>query len=611
MFTIDSSLYPGIERLFLTLIAVASVVGLILGATNHLLFVESFSSMVLLFWFWLLATYLGLAIPVVLIIQVLHHYFDNGRVLFAFVNTALVAWLVFLAVVEFPVRAVMEHPFHGAGIVSLLLLLAAGLGGIWYNHDRRRRVRTIYFGALLVFLLTVLVGGTVPSQGTRIDRSGTRRTSPVETPLVLIGLDGADWDYMNPLIERGKLPTLSRLKRKGSWGRLKTIQPTKSPILWTSMATGHPPERHGINGFLGYRIFGSDRLFARPDFPAWTGLSALFPYIVRGTDPLNNSHRRSYAYWEIASSYGQPVSVVNWWMTWPADVIQGAMITERIHYRRFGYTAKPTEARLVYPPGFEEWARRRMTSPANVGYGTWSEYFDLSRKEYRRLRTRKFESHNLVAEFPFLISMLESNTRLSSELIDRLSGKYNRSVDSMVLFRALDLAGHTGLRYSDLVETSNELPRFVRETFGSFYGRIYNRVDQAVGKIIRQYDNPNVVIVSDHGFERRINGGEVKYDHKEAPDGVWIASGPAFENGKRSRLTLYQVIPLVLTAKGLPLAEDFTDQVPVDLFDDGFLRSLNRSSVDTFGTRGTGDERSGRNRTNDRIENHLDGLGYF
>jgi hypothetical protein len=65
-------------------------------------------------------------------------------------------------------------------------------------------------------------------------------------PVVLIGLDGADWNIIHPLFERGKLPHIARFVEEGSWGVLETMRPTKSPVIWTSIATGKSMLKHGI-----------------------------------------------------------------------------------------------------------------------------------------------------------------------------------------------------------------------------------------------------------------------------------------------------------------------------------------------------------------------------
>src|SRR5437762_1856991 len=66
-----------------------------------------------------------------------------------------------------------------------------------------------------------------------------------------IGIDGADWSEINPLVAAGKMPNMARLLAHGASGPLLTILPlTKSPVIWTTIATGKTPAKHGINDFL-------------------------------------------------------------------------------------------------------------------------------------------------------------------------------------------------------------------------------------------------------------------------------------------------------------------------------------------------------------------------
>ncbi|MFO7865507.1 MAG: alkaline phosphatase family protein, partial [Candidatus Aminicenantes bacterium] len=70
---------------------------------------------------------------------------------------------------------------------------------------------------------------------------------PAPPPKVMvIGLDGADWNIINPLLEQNKLPHLRSLIENGSSGVFHTVRPTKSPVLWTSIGTGKTMLKHGV-----------------------------------------------------------------------------------------------------------------------------------------------------------------------------------------------------------------------------------------------------------------------------------------------------------------------------------------------------------------------------
>src|SRR5690606_21968568 len=64
--------------------------------------------------------------------------------------------------------------------------------------------------------------------------------------VLLIGWDAADWKVINPLMDAGLMPALQRLVERGVMGNIATLDPPFSPMLWTSIATGHTADRHGI-----------------------------------------------------------------------------------------------------------------------------------------------------------------------------------------------------------------------------------------------------------------------------------------------------------------------------------------------------------------------------
>jgi len=68
--------------------------------------------------------------------------------------------------------------------------------------------------------------------------------------LLIFGIDAAAWNVVDPLIDAGYLPTIQSLADRGMKCRLKTLQPTVSVMLWTTIATGMFPDKHGIDNWL-------------------------------------------------------------------------------------------------------------------------------------------------------------------------------------------------------------------------------------------------------------------------------------------------------------------------------------------------------------------------
>src|SRR5581483_11493073 len=67
--------------------------------------------------------------------------------------------------------------------------------------------------------------------------------------VLLIGWDAADWKVIQPLMSAGRMPNVRRLVDTGVSGSLATLHPPLSPMLWTSIATGKRPFKHGVLGF--------------------------------------------------------------------------------------------------------------------------------------------------------------------------------------------------------------------------------------------------------------------------------------------------------------------------------------------------------------------------
>src|SRR5256885_285767 len=121
--------------------------------------------------------------------------------------------------------------------------------------------------------------------------------------LLLIGWDAADWKVIKPLLDAGQMPHLASLVAGGVHGNLATIYPALSPMLWTSIATGKRPYKHGIHGFSEPLPDGS------------------------GVRPITILSRKTKAVWNILNQTGHRSIVVGWWPSHPAEPINGVMVS--------------------------------------------------------------------------------------------------------------------------------------------------------------------------------------------------------------------------------------------------------------------------------------------
>jgi predicted AlkP superfamily phosphohydrolase/phosphomutase len=119
------------------------------------------------------------------------------------------------------------------------------------------------------------------------------------TPRVLvIGIDGATPELIEPWAEAGELPALSRLMREGAYGRVQAWPSMNSAAAWTSLVTGCNPAKHGIYDFGDIRPWREQR---------WR--------------PVTGADRKRDPFWRYLSAAGQKVGLVNVPISYPADQV--------------------------------------------------------------------------------------------------------------------------------------------------------------------------------------------------------------------------------------------------------------------------------------------------
>jgi hypothetical protein len=152
-------------------------------------------------------------------------------------------------------------------------------------------------GAAAPLLLAVAFPGLPP--GGAAPRPGAWPVSAFETGpaaarrVAVLGLDGADWRVIDPMLAQGELPNLARLVARGSTAVLESVEPTYSPVVWSSVFSGKLPGRHGITGWY----------------------------------EAHAANRRAAFLWDLVGAAGAPSVVVNVPGTWPPSVVRGAMVS--------------------------------------------------------------------------------------------------------------------------------------------------------------------------------------------------------------------------------------------------------------------------------------------
>lgn len=141
------------------------------------------------------------------------------------------------------------------------------------------------------------------------------------TRTVLVGLDGATFSVLEPLMGSGAMPFLAGVAKDGVRGTLRSTVPPVSPTAWTTLATGRSPGNHGVFDFI--------RAAERNDEVYFT--------------LYNSRDIRSETLWSIASREGLRVTVLNFMLTFPAPAIDGNLIPGLVSWKHLRRGMRPTE----------------------------------------------------------------------------------------------------------------------------------------------------------------------------------------------------------------------------------------------------------------------------
>lgn len=185
--------------------------------------------------------------------------------------------------------------------------------------------------ALLPLALLAIVGG-IAMLGATAGDEGTPQAPPplVVVPtgerVLVIGIDGLDAAQLSSTT----LPTLARLTSRGVVQLDEAEGETsKDPAaVWTTIATGQPPSRHGVRALESRQLAGVDgRLDSAAGPTRWTTVTDLLR-LTRRTITSGDA-RHVPTFWEVAARAGLRTAVVHWWATWPATESDGLVLSDR------------------------------------------------------------------------------------------------------------------------------------------------------------------------------------------------------------------------------------------------------------------------------------------
>ncbi len=120
--------------------------------------------------------------------------------------------------------------------------------------------------------------------------------------VLIIGMDGATLDLVQPWVAQGLLPNMARFFAEGAVGPMRSVPTQNSAAAWSSMVTGCNPGKHGLYWFTMDKPGTYEQVY------------------------INASYRSGRSVFRLLSDAGKAVGAINVPISYPAEEINGFMI---------------------------------------------------------------------------------------------------------------------------------------------------------------------------------------------------------------------------------------------------------------------------------------------
>ncbi len=356
--------------------------------------------------------------------------------------------------------------------------------------------------------------------------------------VLLIGWDAADWKLIWPLIAKGEMPALKKLISRGVYGNMSTMNPPYSPMLWSSVATGKTPDKHGVLGFIELQ----------PN--------------MKGIRPVTTNSRKSRAIWNILHHKGLKSNLVGWWPSFPAEPINGVVVSDKFQKVNKDTNKKnPIVKGTIHPESLVEQLHDLRMFPHEV---TEAHILPCIPKA-KQIDQDKDNGLRTFAK------ILAENTSVHAAATNLMR---TTEWDFMaVYYDLIDHFCHGFMRFHPpkLKSISQDKYDIYKDTVVSAY-KIQDMMLERAMQLVD--DSTTIIVMSDHGFEsgqKRIvkmpkYPAAPALEHRQF--GIFVAAGPNIKkNEKIFGLGLIDVTPTILHMFDLPIGKDMDGNVALDIFD--------------------------------------------
>lgn len=488
-----------------------------------------------------------------------------------------------------------QYPFghlEGAGgmvvfVAALAALIAAGVAlvswlllrlflGLWRRGWLAKAVIAVCVLGLVAHVVAPLYATPLPPM---TPKGPAPKLAVEDTGLkvAFVGLDGADWRVLRPMVERGELPTFSRMMREGSSGSLHTFKDSNSAVIWTSIYTGMLPSVHGVEDFYRIELPGiSEGLYPvhRTFFKELAG--PLGRIGLSRQKMINRYSVHALPIWEIADHAGMTLGIVDgYFYSFPA-IVPSQKDSFVLSYGLDGYEQDPRpkkrdEAELFVQP------------------------FDLFRELRPLLELPDFEWQSAA-----VLKILGERPQ------PKFLNVYTHEPDTVqhLFWKWYQPQYFLGVKDEDIREKGDRIPAMQRG-FDAFLGKLLQRLEP--GTVL--------IVASDHGHAPTILHQDFFTQHRHGPPGILLMMGGPVKPGTVIQgAHILDLYPTMLYLLGLPVPQDATGKVLLDALDPEFVRRHPVRTIPTYETLGPARGLPGGRRESGQDERELDklrSLGYI
>ncbi|MFO8007564.1 MAG: alkaline phosphatase family protein [Candidatus Brocadiia bacterium] len=449
-----------------------------------------------------------------------------------------------------------------------------------------------------------------------------------EMKTLLVGIDGLSWNVLSGLVRDGHMPHMRSFIENGVSGQMDNLGQSNSPVIWTTVATGKLAAEHQVLDFTDLfprpgRI--KEFLFRKMPFLGRKFLARLgWAFESR----VGSTHRRCKALWNVFSDMGRSVGVGGWWATYPAEPVNGFVVSDQANYYRLkinkdvgAITLKEEDLSGLRGTVYPELSREVIASwhPLDEeGLLQFASRFtdldDDAQRRFRELSTHRKGEPLSVLKFGIYIDQF---TLVSFK---QMLLRQEEQPDLLaVYFGGVDGPSHAFWKYT-FPEQFPSLSPEEKSGFETVLPRYYEWMDDVLGELLAVVDREQTVaiVLSDHGFEaadeQKARIG-ISGTHENAPNGVFLMNGPGVETGKEVDARSIDFAPTLLYLAGLPVADDMPGRVLAAALTEEFRESYPPAAVPTYevGDGSLPRAVAGRepSEADEAIKDHLRALGYI